>query len=121
MIENPSVRFVLSFLVGTASLVAAQSSQRIPLDDALILVDGNEPFYVQYGAKDLGSYLTEITGKPVTVSTSVGTGRKAGAIVAVGAKMARVMGAELGSAGELDPDTSVIRSIEKAGANVVVI
>jgi hypothetical protein len=121
MRENSSVRFVLSFMVGIASLVAAQTSQRIPLDGALIVVDGNEPSYVLYGAKDLGSYLTEITGKPVTVSTSVSADRKAGAIVAIGAKMAGAMGADLGSAGELDADTSVIRAIKKAGTNVVVI
>ena len=63
MIRKSSMRFVLSFLVGTASLAAAQSSQRISLDDAVILVDGSEASYVQYAAKDLGSYLTEITGK----------------------------------------------------------
>ena len=63
VIRNSSMRFVLSFLVGTVSLAAAQSSQRISLDDAVILVDGGEPSYVQYAAKDLASYLTEITGK----------------------------------------------------------
>ena len=56
--------------MGTVSLTAAQTAQRISLDDAVILVDGSEPSYVQYAAKDLGAYLPEITGKPATVSNS---------------------------------------------------
>ena len=121
MRDNSSVRFVLSFLIGTASLVAAQSSQRIILDDAVIVVDGSEASYVQYAAKDIGSYLTVITGKPAVVSTSESAGRKAKAIIAVGAKMARTMGANLDPVIQLDQDTSVIRLIAKSGANVIVV
>jgi hypothetical protein len=121
MRQNSSVWFVLSFLVGTVSLVTAQSSERISLDDTVILVDAGEVSYVQYGAKDLGSYLTKITGKTALVSTSASTSRKAKTVIAVGAKMAKAMGADLGSGGELGQDISVIRSIDKAGVNVVVV
>ena len=51
-------------------------------------MDGSEASYVQYAAKDLGSYLTEITGKTVVVGNSVSASRKAKAVIAVGAKMA---------------------------------
>ena len=63
-------------------------------------MDGSEASYVQYAAKDLGSYLTEITGKTAAVSNSVSAGQKAKAVIAVGAKMATAMGADLGTAGQ---------------------
>jgi hypothetical protein len=119
--RNSSMRFVLSFLVGTASLASAQSSHRISLDDAVILVDSSEASYVQYAAKDLGSYLTEITGKSAVVGDSVSASQKAKAVIAVGAKMATAMGADLSSTSGLDGDTSVIRRISKSGVNVVVV
>ena len=119
--RNSSMRFVLSFLVGTVSLAPAQSSQRISLDDAVILVDGSEASYVQYAAKDLGSYLTEITGKTAVVSNSVSASRKAKAVIAVGSKMATAMGAELDSGDQTDQDTSVIRAMARPGAKVVVV
>ena len=121
MTQNSSMRFVLLFLVSTISLAAAQSSQRIALDDVVILVDGSEPSYVQYAAKDLGSYLTEITGKTALVTTSVSAGRNAKVTVAVGAKMATAMGADLSSTGKLGKDTSIIRHISKPGTNIVVV
>jgi hypothetical protein len=115
------MRFVLSFLVGTVSLAAAQSSRRISLDDAVVVVDGGEPSYVQYAAKDLASYLTEITGKTSVVSNSVSASRNAKAVIAVGAKMAKAIGADLDLGGQVDQDTSVIRRISKSGADVVVV
>jgi hypothetical protein len=119
--RESSMRFVLSFLVGTASLVTAQSSQRISLDDTVILVDAGEVSYVQYAAKDLGSYLTEITGKTAVVSNSASASRKAKTVIAVGAKMAKAMGVDLDSTSQLDQDTSVIRLIPKPGTSVVVV
>src|SRR5260370_40695231 len=117
------VGFVLLFLFSIlhVSLVTAQSAKRLPLDEAVVLVDSSEASYVQYGAKDLGSYLTEITGRPVTVSTSANAGQKAKSIIAVGETMALAMGADLGAASELGDDGSVIRSLQKGGARVVVV
>ena len=123
MTEKLGIRSVLlfSFLLWGGSLLAAQSAQRISLDDAVVLVDTSEASYVQYGAKDIVSYLAEISGKPGTLSNSVSTSRKAKTIIAVGEKMARSMGADLGSANELGDDTSLIRSFDKSGAQVVVV
>jgi hypothetical protein len=121
MMDNSSVRFVLTFLVGTVSLATAQTPQRLSLDDAVILVDGSEASYVQYGAKDLGSYLTEITGRPVRVSTSANAPQHAKAIIVVGATIAMAMGTGLSSPDKLEPDTCLIRSIEKDGAHLVII
>jgi hypothetical protein len=116
-----STRFVLSFLLGTVSLAVAQSSQRVSLDDAVIIVDGSEPSYVQYAAKDLGSYLTEITGKATLASNSTSASRKARTVIAVGAKVAKEMGVDLDSTSQADQDTSVIRLIAKPGTSVVVV
>jgi hypothetical protein len=114
----------LAGFVANAPAVAAQqggNAHQILLDDAVILVDSSEASYVQYGAKDLGSYLTEITGKPATVTSSINAAQKAKSVIAVGEKMARAMGAELGSTGELGDEGSVIRSFEKSGATLLVI
>src|SRR6266536_5164385 len=107
----------------TPSVISAEgvSSQRISLDGAVILVDGGEASYVQYGAKDLGAYLTEISGKPVTVSGSKEAARKAKTVIAVGKAMALVMGVDLGSASDLGDDGSLIRSVDRASTTTVVI
>ncbi len=118
MTRNSSMRFVLSFLMGTVSFTAAQTSQRISLDEAVVLVDGSEPSYVQYAAKDLASYLSGITGKAAAVSNAVSATRRAKAVIAVGAKMATAMSVDLDQTGQ---DTSVIRRISKAGTEVVVV
>jgi hypothetical protein len=110
--------FILLALV-TAS--AAQTAQRIPLNDSVILVDSGDTSYVQYAAKDLGSYLTQISGKPVIVSSSLAASKKAKAIIAVGEKMATAVGASIGSRGTLSNDESVIRSFSKNGTQFVVV
>ena len=117
-----SVFIVLSGLLVPLSLgVSAQGPQRVSLDNAVILIDSAETSYVQYGAKNLGSYLSEITGNPIPVSNSVNASRKAKAVIAVGEKMARAMGADLGSASDLGDEGSVIRSFHKGGSELVII
>ena len=104
----------------SASLLA-QGTGHIALDDAVLLVDKSEPTYVQYGARDLANYLTEISGKPVVVSASMKAGKSAKSIIAVGEKAALAMGAELGAAKELGDDDSEIRSFDKAGTHIVIV
>jgi hypothetical protein len=115
------VMTVLGGLASSTLAAAAQTTQRVSLDGAVILVDGTEPSYVQYGAKDLGNYLAEITGHPITVSTSASAARKSRSVIAVGEKAALMMSVSLGSMGELGRDGSVIHSFEKAGAAIIVI
>jgi len=97
--------------------------QRISLSSLVILVDGDEATYVQFAAKDLSVYLTEISGKPVTLSSSASPDalRKAQTVIAIGEKMALAMGADLRSAAELGDEGSVIRSFDKAGTKIVVV
>jgi len=95
--------------------------QRISLDGSLILVDRSEATYVQYAAKDLGAYLTEVSGKPVAASASVDAAKKAKAVIAIGEKMALAMGADLKPASDLGDEGSVIRSFVRAGTTVVTV
>src|SRR6266536_6574675 len=113
--------FCLELLGVPIASAQRAAPQRISLDGAVILVDGGEASYVQYGAKDLGAYLTEISGKPVTVSGSKEAARKAKTVIAVGKAMALVMGVDLGSASDLGDDGSLIRSVDRASTTTVVI
>ena len=103
-----------------AARVGAQL-ERISLDGIVVLVDPSEPPYLRYGAKDLASYLTDITGRPVAVSSSTNAVLKAKPVIAIGAEMARALNADLGSASDLGDEGSVIRSFDKAGSKVILI
>ena len=110
----------LALLVtGSASL--ARITTRVSLEDTVILVNGEEASYVQYGAKDLGSYLSEITGKPVPVRNLVDGGGRAKSVIAVGEKMAGVVGVDLKAASDLGDEGFVIRSFDKSGTKMVVV
>lgn len=97
--------------------------QRIVLSSPVILVDNSEASYVQFAAKDLTGYLTEISGKPVTLSSNASPDvlRKAQTVIAIGEKMALAMGANMRSAAELGDEGSVIQSFDKAGTEIVVV
>src|SRR6185437_4278401 len=112
---------LVSLLLAAGTSLFAQNAQRITLDETAVLVDKGETSYVQYGAKDLGSYLAGISGKPVTVSASRSDGQKAKTIIAVGEKMALALGSDLASENEPDHDGSVIRSFARGKTNVVVV
>src|SRR2546430_16437862 len=69
---------------------AAESSPpvaRISLENVVILVDKTEPSYLQFGAKDLASYLSEISGQQIKVENSADAAKKAKSILVIGAKM----------------------------------
>jgi hypothetical protein len=114
--------FLVSFL--TRVVIPAEGgdiSTRVSLEDTVILVNGEEASYVQYGAKDLGSYLSEITGKPVPVRNLVDGGGRAKSVIAVGEKMAGVVGVDLKAASDLGDEGFVIRSFDKSGTKMVVV
>jgi hypothetical protein len=111
----------LATLLAMSVFSFAQDKQRIVLDNATILVDAAEPSFVQYAAKDLGSYLTEISGKPTTFSSSTKVARKAKTIIAIGGKMATAYDAEVASAKDLGSDGSLIRSWDKNGVRIIAV
>jgi hypothetical protein len=118
------VFLVLSFLALGARAQAAVNDahgQQISLNGSLILVDIHEATYVQYAAKDLSGYLTEVTGAPVVVASTMAAVSKAPTVIAIGEKMALAMGADLNPAGELGDEGSLIRSFDRAGSKIVIV
>ena len=95
--------------------------ERISLDGVVVLVDSSEPSYLLYGAKDLASYLTDITGKPVAVSSSLNAALKSKSVIAIGKETARALNADLGSPSALGDEGAVIRSFDRGGSKVVLI
>jgi hypothetical protein len=122
--ENIPVRPIVSLLL-LACLGTRVSAQpkigRVALSDAAILVDNGEASYVQYGAKDLGSYLAGITGDTVSVTSLIGAAGKAKTVIAIGGRAAKAMGASLPSASDLGDEGAVIRAFDRVGTTVVVI
>jgi hypothetical protein len=111
---------VAAYVPARASQVVAQT-ERISLDGAAVLIDRGEASYLLYGAKDLASYLTDITGKPVAVGSSLNAALKAKSVIAIGEEMARALNVDLGSASDLGHEGSVIRSFDHGGTKVVII
>ncbi len=118
------VMLVVALVVASLSSVEqafAKPSQRIFLDDALVLVDSRETSYVRYAAKDLAAYLTEISGKPIILGSSIGQARRGRTVIVIGEKMALAMGVDLESSKQLGSESSVIRSFERAETKFVVV
>ncbi|MBS1852411.1 MAG: hypothetical protein JST79_16010 [Acidobacteria bacterium] len=112
---------LLCFVLAATMAAFAQGAQRISLDNAVILVDGGEPSYVQYAAKDLASYLSSISGRPVAVSTSSTGGRNAKTLFAIGKKMAAAMGADLTGMQGLQDGGALLRSFAKGGSTAIAV
>ncbi|MGH9545212.1 MAG: hypothetical protein ACRD23_08345 [Terriglobales bacterium] len=104
----------------TATPVGAQP-ERISLAETVVLVDRSEPSYLLYGAKDLASYLTDVTGKPAAVSSSLHAALKSKSIIAIGKEMARALNVDLGPASDLGDEGFLIRSFYRDGSKVVII
>ena len=112
----------LAFLAVVAgSVLAAGGHPQISLEGAAVLVDPAEPSYIQYGARDLADYLTEISGKPTLVATALKAAANATTLVVVGEKAAQAAGADVSSAADLGPEGSIIRTLGKGKSRLVVI
>ena len=101
--------------------VADMPGYRIPLQGGSILVDPGEPSYVQYGANDLGTYLSEISGASFPVATSESSAPNSKPIIVIGQKMAEKFGIDLKAEADLGDEGAVIRDVERKGADIVVV
>ena len=124
--RHPAFKNLLFICLLTTFAISAKArttspTSHVSLADVMILVDSKEPSYIQYGAKDLATYLTEISGKKVTVQSSADAAKNAHSAIVIGQKMALSVGAALASSGELGDQGAVIRSYEKAGTTIVVV
>jgi hypothetical protein len=112
----------ISLLVACATTTFAQAQPgKLVLDRSVILVDGSEPSYIQYAAKDLSNYLGEITGQSTTVSSVMSAGKKAKSMIAIGQKMTLAVGADLGNLNDLGDEGFVLHSFEKDGVQIMVV
>ncbi len=100
---------------------ANTSGNRILLEGGSILVDPSEPSYVQYGANDLGSYLSEISGTSFPVGTSESSAPNSKLIIVIGRKMAKAFGIDLKPEIDLGDEGAVIRDVKRKGSHIVVV
>jgi hypothetical protein len=94
---------------------------RILLEGGSILVDASEPSYVQYGANDLGTYLSEISGARFPVGNSENSARKSKLTIVIGRKMANTFGIDLKPEVDLGDEGAVIRDVKRKGSYIVVV
>ncbi|HWR16823.1 MAG TPA: hypothetical protein VN577_18495 [Terriglobales bacterium] len=82
-------------------------------------MDTSEPSYIQYGANDLGAYLSEISGGSFTVVTTEPGIPKSKLIIVIGQKMSKRLGIDLTHEPELGDEGAVIRAVRRDGSYVV--
>ncbi len=102
-------------------IATAQPKIQISLDYHAVLVGSDEPSYVQYGARDLATYLREITGDRVSVSSNAKELRKAASVIAVGKSAADDLHLSIGDAGDLGREGYVIRSVNQANQQLLIV
>jgi hypothetical protein len=120
------VRFLaLSIVCGwgfSAISGAAESPRyRISLEGGSILVDATEPSYVQYGANDLGTYLSEISGVAFRVGTTANSAPTSKLTIVIGRKMAETFGIDFKGKVDLSDESAVIRDFKRNGSYIVVV
>lgn len=113
--------FQCSWMVAAVSSAAHVPGYRILLEGGSILVDASEPSYVQYGAKDLGDYLSEISGASFPVGTSESSAPNGKLIIVIGQKMAKTFEIDLKPEGDLGDEGAVIRDVKRKGSDIVVV
>jgi hypothetical protein len=119
----PGVGLAIFMLVLLAPTVCAAGGQAptVPLAKAAIVVDAAEPSYVQYAARDLASYLTELTGQPVPTLVTTPAPVAGETSVVVGSKAAAALGIDLTSGGDLGREGFVLKTTTRGGAAIVVV
>jgi hypothetical protein len=89
---------------------AKTNSTRHVLNKCTLVVDANQPRYVQHAVEDLQSYLKEITGEEVKLSSSLA---RRGTSIAIGPKFAAKVLSETPSAEKLGDEGFVLKSAAK--------
>lgn len=100
---------------------AETSPKRISLIDSIVLVDVDEPSYVQFAARDLARYLSQLTNRTVPVSATASDAGKHMQAIAIGQRMALSVGTDPKSLLGLGSEGSLIRSLDRRGKGVVLV
>ncbi|MGH9643449.1 MAG: hypothetical protein ACRD3Q_13625, partial [Terriglobales bacterium] len=113
--------FATILLLMPSALVAGEQNARFMLDYPVILVNSDEPSYVQYGAQDLAAYIGQITGSKITVLHSTKNLGSARSLVVIGKSMADALHVGSQSATELGTEGYQIHSLNQAKRNILVV
>jgi hypothetical protein len=118
---NLGSRLSLVAVILACSTSVPSTAEPIPLAGVTILVDSSEPSYIQFGAKDLSVYLTELSGKAVPVGSNAKLASNSKTLIAIGEKMATALGADLSSVNDLGKEGSIIRAVNHRGSAILII
>ncbi len=91
---------------------------RLMLDRPAIVIDPDQPAYVQYAVQELAEYLREVSGNPVPVATS--SEKKAASLIAVGPEVGRHNLGDALTVEGLGEEGYILKTGTKEGANVIV-
>ncbi|HSS97262.1 MAG TPA: hypothetical protein VLK33_09540 [Terriglobales bacterium] len=108
-------------LLLAVSAAYAQCEDRILLNDVLILVDENETSFVRHGVEDFASYLTEITGKKVFISSASAPQYQAQTVIAFGRKSAIAAGGEITFDSDLGREGFILRASQHDGRTIIAV
>jgi hypothetical protein len=95
------------------------TGEKISLNQSVIVVEGSEPSYVQYAAKDLAGYLKEITGVETPIELSPND--KAKSLIVVGKKLSQQVAPDALEGKDLGKEGFLIKSIVKDGKTRVIV
>ncbi len=96
-----------------------QASVPLVLNKRTLVVDANQPRYVQHAVEDLKSYIKEITGEEIVVKSSLP--RRGAPVIAIGPKIARKILSEPLPAEKLGDEGLLVKSMAKDGRDCLVL
>jgi hypothetical protein len=124
-LRNHNARIVAILLLGclTASLpgrlvAATQPAAKVVLNQATIVVDPEEPSFVQFAVKELAGYLAESTGGDITIAASPDNAQQTQ--ILVGAKTAQRVFSNAIPDAKLGEEGYRVKCEAKGGVNYVV-
>jgi hypothetical protein len=108
----------IAILASPSAAGPSLAAERLVLDRPTIVIDPDQPSYVQYALEDLASYLKDVTGCEVRTETVIN--RKARALIAIGPKTAQLVLAEPLPAAKLGEEGYLLKTVRKEGMTCVV-
>jgi hypothetical protein len=100
---------------------ACQQGRHVPLGGITILVNAEEPSYVQYGAHDLASYIGGITGTEIPVASSVTGISNSREILSIGEAEAHALDVPLSFPQGTGSEGFVIRSLIRKNTTILAV
>ena len=121
MTLNPYLKFALPIivflLVTTTDDVSA--ADKVLLDRATIVIDSDEPSFVQYGVQDVAEYLKELTANDFPVVSSSENGN--GVLILVGTKAVQQLFPQMLPDKKLGDEGYLLRYVSKEDASYVLV